>query len=96
MRRDHGRIFFLAAKRAAGFRLHDANSILGQVEKRHQRLVDVVRTLQRAPDRDALLGVERGDHAVVFDVELLLRAGGVFAFDDVVRPCSQTVSTSPF
>ena len=85
VRGNHRGIFFLAAKRAAGFHLHDADAILGQAEKLHEGFVDVIRTLQRAPDGEAMLGVEGGDHAVVFDVELLLRAGGVFAFDDEVR-----------
>ena len=43
----------------------------------------VVRALQRAPDRDAVLRAVLGDDAVVFDVEVLLRAGAVLAFDDV-------------
>ncbi len=47
--------------------------------------MNVVRTLERAPDGEALLRIEGGDHAVVFDVELFLRAGRVFGFDDVIR-----------
>ena len=39
--------------------------------------------MQRAPDGDALLFTVVGDGAVVFDVEMLLRAGAVFAFNDV-------------
>ena len=34
------------------------------------------------------------DAAVVFDIELLLRAGGVLAFDDVVRGCPDTVDVA--
>src|ERR1700675_3018129 len=44
----------------------------------------IVGALQRAPYGDALLRIETRDHSVVFDVQLLLRAGGVFRFDDVV------------
>ena len=31
-----------------------------------------------------MLGIEAGDHSVVFDIELLLRSRPVFTFDDVV------------
>ena len=46
--------------------------------------MDIIRTLQRSPDGDALLGIEGRDHSVVFDVELFLRAGRVLAFYDVI------------
>ena len=82
MTRDDRRVLFLAAKAAAGLHLHDAHLVGRQVEERPQRLVDVVRALHRAPDRDAVGGVRRRDHAVRFDVELFLRAGLVFALDD--------------
>ena len=81
---DHRRILFLATERAAGFHLHDTDAIGGESKKFHEGFVDVVRALERAPDGEAMLGIEGGDHAVVFDVELLLRAGGVFRFDDEV------------
>ena len=44
----------------------------------------IIGTLQRAPDRDALLCIEAGDHSVIFDVKLLLRAGPVFTLHNVV------------
>ena len=47
--------------------------------------MNVIGALERAPDGDALLGIEGGDHSVVFYVELFLRASCVFGFDDVVR-----------
>ena len=84
MARDDRRVLFLAAKTPAGLHLHDAHLVGRQVEERPQRLVDVVRTLHRAPDRDAVGGVRRRHHAVRLDVELLLRAGFVFALDDEV------------
>ena len=62
---DHRRIFFLAAEAAAGFRLDDADFVGGQIEKRNQRLVNVIRALQRAPDGDAFVRDSRdGDHAL--------------------------------
>ena len=54
MRGDHRRIFFLAAESASGLHLHDANFFRRQIAKGHQRFVNVIRTLQRAPHRDPL------------------------------------------
>ena len=82
-RNDRG-IIFLAAESAAGLSLHDTNFLCRQIAQRHQRLVYVIRTLQRTPHRDSLLAIEGRNHPVVFDVKLLLRARGVLAFDDVV------------
>ena len=93
---DHGRIFFLAAKSAAGFHLHDADAICGEVAELHEGFVDVVGTLKRTPHCEALLGIEGGDHSVIFDVELLLRAGGVFGFDDVVCDLPDSVDVAFF
>ena len=84
MGRDHRRIFFLAAKSAARFHLHDAHAISGQIAEFHQRFVYVVRALERAPYSEALLRVEGGDHSVIFDIELFLRPGRIFTFDDIV------------
>ena len=82
-------IVLLAAKGAAGLGLNHTHLVLGQIEDRHQRLVHVVRALQRAPHHDAALGAVLGDDSVVFNVKMLLRAGAVFAFDDVrcAAPC---------
>ena len=96
MSSDHGGILFLAAEGAARFHLHDANMIGGQVEKFHERFVDVIGALQGAPDGEALPRIEGGDHAVVFDVKLLLRAGGVLGFDDVVRALPGRVNVALF
>ena len=49
--RQHRRVFFLAAKPAAGFGLDDADAIGRQLQQHHQRLVHVVRALQRSVDR---------------------------------------------
>ena len=92
--RDHRGIFFLAAESAAGLRLNHANFFRRQIEQWHERLVHVVGTLQRSPDRHAVRGICRRDHALVFDVELFLRAGPILAFDDDVRlrPCGVHVA----
>ncbi len=47
----------------------------------------VVGALQRAPHGDAFGGVRARDHALRLDVELLLRAGFVFALDDELGVC---------
>jgi hypothetical protein len=83
--RDHGRVFFLSSERASGFHLHNANLVFGKAAQRHQRLMNVVRALQRAPHSNSIFGVERRDRSVIFDVQLLLRAGKVLALDDVRR-----------
>ena len=85
MTSDHGRILFLSTERASGFHLHDANFVFGKAAQRHQRFVNVVRALQRAPDGDATFRVECRDDSVVLDVQLLLRAGEILALDDVRR-----------
>ena len=81
---DQRRIFFLAAKAAASFSLNHANLFFRQAEQFDQRFVNVVRTLHRAPNRHAVVRVRDRNRAVVLDVELLLRAGFVFAFDDEI------------
>ena len=70
--------------------------VFRQVEKRHQRFVDVIRALQRTPHGDALIRIKRRDHPVIFDIELFLRAGRVFAFDDVDRHSSKRCPRRPF
>ena len=52
---NHRRVFFLAAKPAAGFGLNHAHAIFRQAENRHQRFVNVVRTLQRTPNRNSFV-----------------------------------------
>ena len=81
---DHGGIFFLAAKSAAGFHLNDTHAICREVAELHQGFVNVIGALERAPNGEALLEIEGGDHSVVFYVELFLCASCVFGFDDVV------------
>ena len=58
--------------------------------------MNVVGALQRAPDRDALAASNSAIIAVVFDVELLLRAGRIFAFDDVVGLFPDAVDVALF
>src|ERR1700722_4647939 len=82
-RNDRG-IFFFAAKSSSGLHLYDTNFFSGQAEQGHQGFVDIVRTLQRSPDRNSLLWIETGDHSIVLDIELLLCARVVFGFDDMV------------
>ncbi len=41
--------------------------------------------LQRSPNGNSIRSVIRRDHSVIFDVQLLLRAGEVLAFDDERR-----------
>ncbi len=82
---NHRRILLLAAEAAAGFRLHDAYAVVGEAEQHGQRAMDVVRALHRSVHRDAPPVVGRhGNDPVGLDVELLLRADPVLAFDDLV------------
>ena len=57
----------------------------GKSKQFHERFVNVVRTLHRTPNGYAVIGICDRDRAVVLDVELLLRAGFVFTFDDEIR-----------
>ena len=84
MRGDHGGVLLLAAEPAARLLLdHDcADSV--ERERPLERLLDVVRALHRPVDLDATVPPWEGDDRVVLDVELLLVAGPVFAFDDDV------------
>ncbi len=84
MARDHRGVLFLAAEAAAGLGLHDAQMAVGTQQTAH-RLDDVEGTLDRAVDRDAVL-LGYGDDAIGLDVDVLLVAGAVGAFDDPVRP----------
>ncbi len=79
---NHRGVFFLAAEAAACFGLDDADAIFRQAKNRGECLVDIVRALQGAPDRDAFGGIRAGDDSLGLDVKLLLRAGLILAFDD--------------
>ncbi len=96
MARDHGGVFFFASEASTGFGLHDADAILSEVEEFHEGLVHVIGALHGTPDRDPILGIGYGHHPVGFDVELLLRAGAVFAFDDVVSVCPDGIGVALF
>ena len=86
MRRQDRGVLFLTAKPAAGGHLDDANLFRGHGKHWGERLLDEVRTLHRTPNGDAAVFGE-GNHAVRFNVELLLRLGFVFAFHhDPGRP----------
>src|SRR6185369_18007400 len=65
---DQRRILFLATKAAARFRLNDADLLGREAKQRNERFVNVVRTLHRTPDRNAVLRVRDRDSAVVLDV----------------------------
>ena len=84
MAADDGGEVFLAAEGSAGFGLDDAALFFGEVEDELERVDEVVGALHGALDGDSVVGVVLGDDAVVFDVELLLCAGAVLAFYDVV------------
>ena len=83
--RDHRRILFFPAECAACLLLYDADLVRRQIKQRHQRFLNVVRALHRSTHGHALLPVEGSDHAIRFDIELLLRARGIFALKDVCR-----------
>ena len=81
---DAGEVFF-AAEGSAGFGLDDAALFGGEVEDEFEGVDEVVGALHGAGDGDSSAsGCVLGDDAVVFDVELLLGAGAVLAFDDEV------------
>ncbi len=82
--RQHRRILFLAAEAAAGFGLNDAHLVRRQVQQHDQRLVHVVRALQRSIDGHLAVARHR-DHAVGLDIELFLVAGAVFPFNHAIR-----------
>ena len=82
---NHRRIFFLAAKAAAGFSLNHANLFFRQTKQLNQSLVHVVRTLHRTPHSHAIRSVRNRNRAIVFNVKLLLCARVIFTFDYEVR-----------
>ncbi len=90
---EHGWIFFLTAKRAAGLGLNDANVFRRQAGESYQRLVYIERTLHRTPDgQPGVAGL--CDDSIGFDIKLFLGSGAVFAFDDPgsVFPCLVYIS----
>src|ERR1700676_3548745 len=82
MGRDHGGIFFFTSERASGFHLHHADLLFRKAAQDHQRFMNVVWTLQGTPDRDAVLLAEGRNYSIVFDIQLLLRAGEIVTLDD--------------
>src|SRR6266481_1581433 len=89
--RNYRGIIFLASESAPGLSLHHTNFLCQQIAQRHQRLMYVIRTLQRTPHRNSLLAIEDRNYPVVFDVKLLLRTRGVLAFNDVVGLCPNAI-----
>src|SRR6185503_2153604 len=81
---NQGWVFFFTAKPAASFSLNDADLLFRQAKQFYERFVNVVRTLHRTPDRDAFSRIRDRNRTVVFDVELFLRAGFIFTFDDQI------------
>jgi hypothetical protein len=81
---DHARILFLAAEAAARLGLDDADVLDRAAEQHLERLQDVVGTLERAIEREPR-ALRHGDDAVRLDVDVLLGAGRVRAFDHHVR-----------
>ena len=84
MEGDDRGVLLLAAEPAARLSLDDLGLGGRQPERPLHRLVDVVRALQRAVDRDAAVLARHRDHRVVLDVELLLVTDAVRSLDDVV------------
>ena len=75
--REDRRVLLLAAEPAARLRLDDLRLLVVEPERALQCLVDVVRALERAVDRNAAVLAGYRDHRVVLDVELLLVADAV-------------------
>ena len=80
---DRG-VLLLAPEPAAGLGLHDLRLRVAEAERPLERLVDVVRALEAAVDRDPAVLARHGDHRVVLDVQLLLVADAVRPLDDDV------------
>src|SRR5271168_166032 len=81
---DDRREVLFAAEGTACLGLDDAALFGGEVEDEFKGMDQVERTLHGASYCHSVFGRIFGDHAVIFDVELLLGAGAVLAFDDVV------------
>ena len=84
-----GGIVLFAAECTAGLSLNHSDFFIGQIENRAQSLEDVVRALQRTPHGDAAVRAVFRDDALILNVEMFLRAGAVFALNNVRRmgPC---------
>ena len=91
---DRG-VLLLAAEAAAGLRLDHLGLRVGQQERAAERLVDVVRALERAVDGHSAVVAGHGDHRVVLDVQLLLVADPVLAFDHERCASAKPRPTSP-
>ena len=72
----------LAAERAASLRLGDDSLCVAQCQCALQGGVDVVGALHRARDGDPAVRPRLRDHGLVLDVQLLLVADAILAFDD--------------
>lgn len=80
---EDGGIILLPAKGSARLSLNDAHLFFRQIKDGQKRFVHVERTLQRAPNGDAGFAFPLGDDAVVLNVQMFLRAGSVFSFNNV-------------
>ncbi len=82
--REDRRVFLLAPEPATRLRLDDLRLLVVELERALQRLVDVVRALERAVDGDPAVLPGHRDHRVVLDVELFLVADPVRPLEDEV------------
>ncbi len=82
---DERGVLLLAAESAAGLGLDDDRPAAVERERALERLVHVVRALQRPGHGHAAVLARDGDHGLVLDVELLLVTDPVGAFDDDLR-----------
>ena len=81
--RDRAREVLLAAEAAAHGRSEHPYPVVRQPERVDQRLVHVVRALHRAEGGQRLV-LERGDHPLALDVDVLLEPGPVLPLDDQI------------
>ena len=91
---DHRGVFFLPAKAATGFSLNHAHLFFRPAKQLDQGLMHIIRTLHRSPDRHAIFWISNRNRPVVFNIELLLRAGFIFAFDNEVCLCPRIVDVA--
>ena len=92
---DGGEVFF-AAEGSAGLGLDDAALFGGEVEDQLECVDEVEGHCIEPRTVTPRFGIVFGDNAVVLDVELLLRAGSVLAFDDEVGVLPDFVAESEF
>ena len=83
MRGEDRRVLLLAAEPASRLGLDHADVLRREAEHDAQRLLHVVGALKRSVDRDAA-ALGDGDDPVGLDVDVLLVADPVLAFDDLV------------